>query len=252
MRKLALATASALALVALGATPAHADQTFTGTISASDPSTHILEPDDASEGCVRSGGGSADVPVDVVNLTAQIAGNRHFVLTSPTATNGNGMVLYVARNGVCVAADYTPDSSAEAAGNYIDVNPIPFAAGDRITITVALFAPGAWTLKVEQPEPVKGAPSGPAIGRAARFAHLPAAISCSSHSAAVRFTRKAKSKAKKAVIKIDGKVVKKVRVFKPRRAVTLRGVPAQARTLSVVVTLKSGKKVSVARSYWRC
>lgn len=250
-RTLSLATASALAVLAFAAAPAHADQTFTGTFTGSEPTTHILEPDHATQGCALAGGGSADVPVHTVDLTAQLAGARRFVMTSPQAPGGNGMVLYVYRNGTCVAADYQPDNAQEVAAGVVDVDNVPFAAGDRITVKVALFTAGSWTLTVVQPEPVKGAAKAAEVGKGKRFASLPAGIACATHSAVLKFNKKAKRNAVKAVIKANGKKVKQVRTFK-RKPVVVRHLASGTTDLSVVLTLKNGKKVSAHRSYWGC
>jgi hypothetical protein len=250
-RTLSIAAALALAALAFAATPAQADQTFTGTITGTEPITHILEPDHATEGCALAGGGSADAPVDTVDLSAQIAGGRRFVVTSPQAPSGEGIVFYVYRNGTCVGADYLPDDAQETAAGQVDVDGIRFAAGDRITVKVTLFVAGSWKLTVVQPEPVKGAAKAAAVGKGARFVSLPASISCANHSASVRFTKKAKRNAVKAVIKADGKKVKQVRSLK-RKPVVVKRLAAGASTLSVVLTLKSGKKVNVQRSYWAC
>lgn len=250
-RTISLATASALAVLAFAAAPAHADQTFTGSITGSEPTTHILEPDHATQGCARAGGATADVPVDTVNLTAQLAGNRRFVVTSPQAPGGNGIALYVYRNGACVAADYRPDDAEEVAGSVVDVDNVPFVAGDRITVKVALFTAGTWTLTVAQPEPVKGAAKAAAVGRGKRLVSLPPNITCASHSAALTFTKKAKRAAVKAVVRANGKKVKRVRSFK-RKRVVVGHLPSSTTNLSVVLTLKNGKKVSVQRSYWGC
>ncbi len=150
-------------------------------------------------------------------------------------------------------ADYIPDNTQEEAANTIDVDKVAFAAGDKITVKIALFSPsgGAWTLTVVQPEPVKGAASGAAVGNGARYASLPSAVSCSSHSAVVKFNRLTKRKAKSAVIKAGNTNLKRVRSFTNKR-VLVRHIPSTARNLSVVLTLKNGKKVRVQRSYWGC
>jgi hypothetical protein len=250
-RALSLAAVSALAALALTASPAHADQTFTGSIASTDAPTHILQPDHATQGCAQAGGGSADLPVDTVDLTAQLAGNRRFVLTSPQAPTGDGMVLYVYRNGTCVAADYQPDDAQETAAGVVDVDNVPFAAGDRISVKIALFAAGTWTLQVLQPEPVKGAAKAAAAGNAKHFVKLPASISCTTHTATVTFTKKALRKADSAVIKANGATVKKLKALKHKKVV-VRNLLATTTTLSVVVKPEHGKKVKLLGTYWAC
>jgi hypothetical protein len=252
-RTLTLAAAAAVAALTMTVAPAaHADQTFSGTFTASDQVTAILEPDDAHEKCSFDGSESAVAVVDTVTLTADIAGNRRFVV-SPTSGSPGLLVIYVYRNGACVGADYTPDPGDAA--NAIDVDKVAFAAGDRITVKIATnyegFASFGWKLLVQQPEPVKGAAKAAATGKGTRFASLPGAISCAKHTVAVKFTKKAVKNVKKAVIKANGKQLKKVTSFK-RKPVTLKHLPAAATDVSVVLTLKSGKKVSVQRSYWGC
>jgi hypothetical protein len=247
-RTLSFAAASAVALLALAAAPAaHADQVFTGSITDADPVLHITEPDDPAEKCALADGGSADLPVDTVNLTAQVAGNRRFIVSA----GDHGPVVYVFRNGVCVGADYTPDNESEATGKIVDVDKVAFAAGDRITVKIALFEPGDWKLTVVQPEPVKGAANAPVVGRGAPYVALPASVSCSSHTATLKLTKKAQRKAVKAVVRANGAKVKTIKSFK-RKSAIVRGLPAATTKLSVDLTLENGKKVHVQRSYWSC
>jgi hypothetical protein len=253
-RTLTLATAAAVAaLTTMAAVPAaHADQTFTGTITDSDASTSIREPDHATEACTNEMTTTFPAIADTVTLTAQIGGERRFVLT-PTGTMPDVLAFYVYRNGVCVKADYAPDDD-DPKGT-IDVDHVAFAAGDRITVQIATLVqetlPLAWRLTVHQPEPVRGAAKAAAIGKGTRYASLPAAISCARRQATVKFTTKARKQVKKAVIKVNGKQVKKLTSLK-RKPVTVKHLPAGTTSLTVVLTLKNHKKVSVQRGYWAC
>ncbi|SFD02106.1 hypothetical protein SAMN04487968_12210 [Nocardioides terrae] len=250
MRRISLVVATALAAATFAAAPAHADQTFTGSLTTSDPQAVITQPDDTTQACSFAGGATAPAYVDQVTLPAQIAGTRSFVL-HVGSTSMVFAVLYVYRNGVCVGADYTPDNAQEASAGVIDVDGITFAAGDNITVKVAGVPPLDWSLTVVQPEPVKGSARSAASGRGAKFVTLPAAMSCQTHSAVLKFSRKAKRSAAKAVVRANGKKVKQIRTFKPRKRVVVKRLPAGA-TLSVVVKLKNGKKATVRRSYWSC
>jgi len=250
MRRISLVVAAALAAAAFAAAPAHADQTFTGTLTTSDPQETITEPDDVTQACSFTGSQTAPAYVDQVTLPAQIAGTRSFVLHVGAGAE-HFAVLYVYRNGVCVGADYEPDNAQEAAAGVLDVEGIAFAAGDSITVKVAGLPPLSWSLTVVQPEPVKGSARSAAVGRGARFVALPSAISCQTHTAVLKFSRKAKRSAAKAVVKADGKKVKQVKVFKPGKRVVVKGLPAGA-SLSVMVKLKNGKKATVSRSFWSC
>lgn len=252
MRRTSLLAAAALALAPLAAAPApaHADQTFTGTVTAADPVETVSQPEDATQACSFTGGASATVPVDTVTLPANIAGVRNFVLTSNAGASM--IVLYAYRNGVCVGADYIADNAAEQSAGIIDVEGIPYAAGDTITVKIAANPGPVWSLNVIQPEPVKGSPATAVVGAGSRFVRVPDAISCADQSAVLRFNKRAKNKAKKAVVRVDGQKRKQVTVFRPGRKVAVAGIPATARTLTVVLTLKNGRKVSVSRSYWPC
>lgn len=245
--------ALALPALVLAAPPAHADQSYSGTFTASDPTGTIYEPQAAGEaqGCPLPGAADATTLIETTSYIAQTTGNRSVtVKVDPSAVGEIAMYLY--RNGACVGADYQADNPAEEAAGVIDIVDVPFVRGDTVKIVLGSFTDGlAWSMTVAQPEPVPGAANGPAVGKARKLVQLPAARNCARGTAVLKVTRSAKVKARTIVVKAGGKKLKTIRTIKPGK-VRVKHVPASATSIAVTAKLKSGKKVKVTRSYNHC
>lgn len=124
------------------------------------------------------------------------------------------------------------------------VQPNRKAAGES-TIEITFDGPGVATNK--------------ATGAGKKFVTLPDADNCSNNTAVVTWTKKAGKKksprVKKAVFKVDGVKVGQVKGKKATKGktTTLKKLPAEkAFTIEGTITLKSGRTVTVQRSYQAC
>lgn len=247
--------------------PAHADDTFTGTVTSADPTGVILEPDPVTDACVIfPDPGSAETYYDDVNFVSQSNGPRRFAVQI-TPGGDNEVAIYVMRNGTCVAADYLPDSAAEAGAGIVDVEGVNMAVGDQVRVQIAYLGdPEAvsmpWTLTVQQP----GTASVviPATGNAGKYVGLSAQIDCATHSSSVTFTKKFAKKVddvKWVKIKANGATLKKLKGTKLAKVAkkakkgqpyVVTGIPAATTQLMVQIKLESGKKKTLSRTYSAC
>ncbi|GAA3538512.1 hypothetical protein [Nocardioides daeguensis] len=259
----ALAALGAAVLIPLTvAVPAHADESYTGVVTSADPIAAIIQPDPDTDACVKAvDPGNAVAHYDDVNYVSQSSGPRRFALQVPP---GMGAVIYVYRNGTCVAAEYQPDSEAEALAGVVDVEGVNLAVGDQVRVQIAYLGDPAtampWSLTIQQ----AGTANGPETGNAGKYAHLGYQVDCGAHTTTVAFTKKlakkvdgvhwVKIKANGATVKtLKGrklaKALKKARRGKPY---VVAGVPSVATQLSVEIKLDNGKKKILARAYSAC
>lgn len=256
-----LAPALIAALVVVVPSPSHAAQRLTGTITAADPSaTSRWRIDNATSGCGPERASWARHNYDHLNLPpAAASGPRTFTVRFGWTGYGDRWI-YVYRNGVCVGArqDQTggPDS--------LTVARVPYARGDTIVVQIAAVLDAGeqkpWTLDVV----AHGQATGPASGKATRYAALPAAITCTGGRAVATLTTQAKRALRARKVRVVRFVVGKrevaaVHAAKPRQVrrairhgVRLTGLPRATPAIKVVVTGKRGQKARAVRGYDRC
>lgn len=254
----ALGAAVLLSLTTLTlASPAHADETYTGRVTATSPPFTGLLPDEATERCGTSGT-PFTYPAGKVSFVSQSNGPRRFAVRAVGPTRAI-YPLFVYRNGVCVGADLTPDpgpdldESDEMATLTTDVEDIPLRVGDRVVVwivpPVGASPPPPWRLDVTQP----GTANAVAAGKGASYVKLPYQVACASRKAVVQVGGKAKArKVKSITFTAGGRTVGAVKGVRARQDVRLKGVPATATSIKAVVKLKGGGKAKVVRAYSRC
>lgn len=252
-----LAALGAAVLIPLTvAVPAHADESFWGMNAVEGPVKPLPPPMELTDTC---GPVAVDTPSSrygAVSLVSQSSGPRRFVLSAPGVTN---VVVWVYRNGQCVAADI-PDDPAEQAAGVVDLD-VSFAVGDQIQVDIytnPLQVP--WTLAIRQP----GTANAVATGKAAKYVSLDYQIACSSQSATATFTKrfaKVVEDVKWVKVKADGATVKKLKGKKLAKVArkarkgqpyVVTGVPAGTTQLAVVVKLENGRKRTLSRAYSAC
>ncbi|MBM7519925.1 hypothetical protein [Nocardioides nitrophenolicus] len=261
-RVLAVLCAATLAPLALAVPPAHADQHYSGVLDSSDPpaSVPLSWPDYATDTC-GPGDGSYTSRVDKVSFVSTTDGPRRFVLIAPSDPTPP---VWVFRNGVCVAADYAPDDDSDwDPPMKVDVDGVQIAKGDRVDVYIgdeiseSAGRTTPWTLDVLQP----GSNNGPGTGKATKYVALPAQVLCGTGTAHAKLTKKGKRLARSGVLtqlvfRAGGVKVAKVKARGMRKAarkgVLLRGVPASATSVEVVVKVKGAKKRRASRAYSSC
>lgn len=246
----ALATLSAATLVPvvmLAAPAAHADQTWTGQVTEQDPTAVFIRPVHETEGCGTDGGQQATFNYDSVSFTSTTDGPRRFAVSS---AGFQDFSIFVYVNGVCAKSDDDTESADEYNSNTIDVDNVQIAKGDKVEVRL-LGSTSPWTLTVQQ----AGSSNAPAEGKATKYVGLPEQVVCGSGTATATLTKKAKkAKIRSIVFKANGQKVGKVKRAKIAKAVKkgvqLKGIPAGAVTLEVVV--KGKKKSTASRPYSAC
>ena len=255
-RVLAVLCAATVAPLALSAPAAHADQSWSGTVTASDPAAKVTGPNQDTDRC-DGGTGTTYKPFnyDQVAFTSTTSGPRTFAVTGVPR---NQVIVVVLRNGVCVAADFDYDGNDDFTLHRVDLDNVPINSGDQVVVQVfAEYVPQAWSLSVSQP----GSWNTAASGAATKYVALPEQVACATGTATATLTKATKKAARKhrvrsIVFTANGQKVAKVRASKVRKAVKngvlLQGVPKGAVTVDVVVKLKGGKKRTASRSYSAC
>jgi len=98
-----------------------------------------------------------------------------------------------------------------------------------------------------------GEATGAAVGTARDLVALPDSVDCNAHRATVSITKKAKKKAKRIDVFVNGKKARTVKRIKRPTALTVAVPATGAVTVKVVLTRKPGKKKpTVARTYAPC
>ncbi|WP_418063380.1 hypothetical protein [Pimelobacter simplex] len=239
---------SAPALVA----PAHADETFTGSVSDSSPPLTMRNPYPDTDRCGTPADGSFTVPAAQVSFVSQSDGPRRFAVR-PAGAAPSLFLVVVFRNGVCVAADAGPDDNdpndTDMATSTTDLENVSFRKGDRVVVRIAAPAPVAWRLDVTQP----GTANAAAAGKGSSYVKLPYQVSCASKKATVQVAGKAKArKIKSITFTAGGKKVAAVKGVRARQNIKLKGIPSSATSIKAVVKLKGGGKAKVTRAYSVC
>lgn len=245
----ALGAAVLLPLASLTlAAPAHADQTYTGTVTETSPVLSDYIPDLGTDRC-GTDGDKFTVPAAVVSFVSQSDGPRRFAVRSNVA-EPYPYLLVVYRNGVCAAADLGPDDEVDAATLTTDVENVSFKVGDRVVVRIGAgpMTP-SWRLDITQP----GTANAVAVGKGAPYVKLPYQVSCSSKKAVAEVAGKAKArKIKSITFTAGGKKVAEVKGARAGQKVKLKGVPSTAISIKAVVKLKGGGKAKVVRAYSAC
>lgn len=235
----ALAPIAPLSLAA----PAHADESYTGQITVSDPTKPYYPPETAADQCGTSGD-LVTLNYDVVAFKSKSNGPRRFALSTDGSFNG---ALFIYRNGRCVAADYLGDGAEEQEAMVSDIDGLKLRKGDRVRVEIASNIGDIWRLDIEQP----GTANKSAAGKAKRYVKLPYQIGCDAKRAKVTFTKLA-PRVKSAVFTSGGKRVGKTRRVNRGQSLTLKKVPANAASIKAVIRLKGGGKAKAARPYSAC
>lgn len=236
---------TALTLVA----PAHADESYTGTVTASSPPLAGHVPDSVTDRCTTTGM-AFTYPAGLVSFVSQSSGPRRFAVRG--AGSPGLYPIFVYRNGVCVAADLAPDDgdAAELETMTIDLENVSFAVGDRVVVRIVppVGSP-PWRLDITQP----GTANAVAAGKGKSFVKLPYQVSCASGKAVVSVGGKAKArKIKSIMFTAGGDRVAAVKGVRARQSIKLKGIPESATSIKAVVRLKGGGKAKVVRAYSDC
>lgn len=254
---------AAILLPLMLATPAaQANESFTGTLEASDAPARIHKPNYDTQACGSEGDQSVTLPHDEVRFVSQSSGPRRLVVRNTGRITNTGLFVY--RNGVCVAADVDPrDPSTTEPSGTVDVANVTFEVGDQVVVQIAANltdGPVPWSLSVEQP----GTANAAATGKGTRYVSLPYQVACVGGVGFATLTKKlvkhvddVRSVTFRAggtkLRKLAGaKLEKAARKAKKGKPVLLVGVPAGTTSLSVVVKLENGKKAAAARPYSVC
>jgi hypothetical protein len=252
-RVLGVLCAATLAPVALVVPAAHADQSWSGTFSDSDPKAVLQIPDKTTDGC----GSPQSVTYkpfayDTVTYTSTTTGTTTFAMTGDSSG-----ILIVKRNGVCVAGDTSYDNGDDDfTAKRVDVTGVAIAKGDKVEVVMSDVVNRAWGLAITQ----AGSGNAPAAGAATKYVALPEQVACATGTAIATLTKAAKKAAKKGKIRsivfaANGQKVAKVKARQVRKAVkngvVLSGIPKGAVTIDVVVKLRGGKKTG-SRPYSAC
>ncbi|MDQ6525328.1 hypothetical protein RB608_17025 [Nocardioides sp. LHD-245] len=254
--------AATLAPVVLAAPAAHADQHYSGVLDSSDPmpSAPLAWPDEVNDTCAAPDD-SPQTRVETVTFVSTTDGPRRFVLIAPAEPTPQ---LWVFRNGVCVAADYAPDDDSDLdTPGLVDVEGVQIAKGDRVDVLIGdkmnalVERTTPWTLDVLQP----GSNNAPAVGKATRYVALPAQVVCAGATARATLTKKGRKLARSGAItqlvfRAGGVKVAKVKAGRmgrvAKKGVLLRGVPASASSVEVVMKVKGSKSRRASRAYSAC
>ena len=176
--------------------------------------------------------GSADVSVSIYRAESNSSGLR--ITVGGSKANG-ATAAYLPAGSYYADAEFYAYGSTRLEG--ATVKPVAASVSGSGAIS---FTPG-------------GAAS-PVTGKGARFVAL-GARSCVTNAVSAGVTTKARKRAAKVVIKVNGarKVTLKGKKLKRASAVSLAGL-APTSNVNVVATItpKKGKKVTVARSYRAC
>ncbi|UUW88946.1 hypothetical protein ABFU82_09350 [Nocardioides sp. WV_118_6] len=244
---LVAALATSVVSVAAVAPAARADSTYQGDLDGTEPPLGAYPPDVDNDRCGTSGPTITE-PAEVVSFVSQSDGPRRFAVRR---TDGAPSIflLFVYRNGVCVAADIGPDDgdAVDAATSVTDVENVSFRKGDRVVVRITGTGRRAWTLAITQP----GTANAAAAGKGSSYVKLPYQVSCSSHQATVKATGKAR-KVKSVVFKAGGKKVGSVQRVRAGQKIKLKKIPSRASSIKAVVKLKGGGKAKVVRAYSAC